>query len=190
MCIRDRTSNDVCAFCGKHHGTPNADGTLEGDLLFPPFRGNDNKPVWVHAQCALFSAEVHGEREGDLYNVLNAIKRGRSLKCAACGERGATVGCGEKRCSKSFHLRCAAAHGLLQGETTFHCRKHASWPDAVQCDRCFKWRAWNRVEIEFRAAYAIDPTLCSMAWRFHAIDATLSPWPRRLDGVEVHLTHC
>ena len=46
------TSNDVCAFCGKHHGTPNADGTLEGDLLFPPFRGNDGKPVWVHAQCA------------------------------------------------------------------------------------------------------------------------------------------
>ena len=24
-----------------------------------------------------------------------------------------------------------------------------------------------------------------MAWRFHAIDATLSPWPRRLDN----LTH-
>jgi hypothetical protein len=140
------TSNDVCAFCGKHHGTPNADGTLEGDLLFPPFRGSDGKPVWVHAQCALFSAEVHGEREGDLYNVLAAVKRGRSLKCAACGERGATVGCGEKRCSKSFHLRCAAAHGLLQGETTFHCRKHASWPDAVQCDRCFKWRAWKTVD--------------------------------------------
>jgi hypothetical protein len=140
------TTKDVCAFCGKHNGTPNADGTLEGDLLFPPFRGSDGKPVWVHAQCALFSAEVHGEREGDLYNVLAAIKRGRSLKCAACGERGATVGCGEKRCSKSFHLRCAAAHGLLQGETTFHCRKHATWPDAVQCDRCFKWRAWKTVD--------------------------------------------
>ena len=28
--------------------------------------------------------------------------------------------------------------------------------------------------------------ICSMAWRFYAIDATLSPWPRRLDGVEAH----
>ena len=28
--------------------------------------------------------------------------------------------------------------------------------------------------------------VCAMAWRFHAIDATLSPWPRRLDG---NLTH-
>ena len=27
--------------------------------------------------------------------------------------------------------------------------------------------------------------VCAMAWRFHAIDATLSPW-RRLDGVEAH----
>jgi hypothetical protein len=26
----------------------------------------------------------------------------------------------------------------------------------------------------------------SGAPRFHAIDATLSPWPRRLDGVEAH----
>ena len=30
--------------------------------------------------------------------------------------------------------------------------------------------------------------VCAMAWRFHAIDATLSPWPRRLDGVEAHIT--
>ena len=28
--------------------------------------------------------------------------------------------------------------------------------------------------------------VCSMAWSFQAIDATLSPRPRRLDGVEVH----
>ena len=47
------------------------------------------------------------------------------------------------------------------------------------------------VEIKFRASHAIDATcfrscVCAMAWRFHAIDATLSPWPRRLDG---NLTH-
>ena len=28
--------------------------------------------------------------------------------------------------------------------------------------------------------------VCSMAWRFHAIDAMLSPWVGLLDGVEVH----
>ena len=44
------------------------------------------------------------------------------------------------------------------------------------------------VEIKFRAPHAIDATcfrscVCAMTWRFHAIDATLSPWPRRLDGI-------
>ena len=39
-------------------------------------------------------------------------------------------------------------------------------------------------EIKFRAPHAIDATcfrscVCAMAWRFHAIDATFSPWPRR-----------
>ena len=47
------------------------------------------------------------------------------------------------------------------------------------------------VEIKFRAPRAIDAM--SSPWSFQAIDATLAPWPRRLDGVEVHkgnLTHC
>ena len=51
------------------------------------------------------------------------------------------------------------------------------------------------MEIKFRAPHAIDATcfrscVCAMAWRFHAIDATLSPRPRRLDGVEAHENHC
>ena len=49
-------------------------------------------------------------------------------------------------------------------------------------DRC--------VEIKLRAHYAIEAMLrncaCSMAWSFHAIDATLSPKLHLLDGVEVH----
>ena len=47
------------------------------------------------------------------------------------------------------------------------------------------------MEIKFRAPHAIDATffrscVYAMAWRLHAIDATLSPWPRRLDGVDAH----
>ena len=47
----------------------------------------------------------------------------------------------------------------------------------------------SRVEIKSRAPHAIDATcfrscICAMAWRFHAIDATLSPYLRQLDGVE------
>ena len=47
------------------------------------------------------------------------------------------------------------------------------------------------VEIKLRAPHAIDATcfrsrVCAMAWRFHAVDATSSPGPRRLDGVGAH----
>ena len=40
---------------------------------------------------------------------------------------------------------------------------------------------WNRISGAPRHRRDVVP---AMAWRFHAIDATLSPWPRRLDGVE------
>jgi tRNA(Arg) A34 adenosine deaminase TadA len=44
------------------------------------------------------------------------------------------------------------------------------------------------VETKFRAPTGIDG-VCSMAWSFQAVDATSSPRSRRLDGVEVNLTH-
>ena len=50
------------------------------------------------------------------------------------------------------------------------------------------------VEIKIRAPPAVGGgasiAASAMAWRFHAIDATLSPWLRRLDGVEVHEGPC
>ena len=36
-----------------------------------------------------------------------------------------------------------------------------------------------------RPAAYFRSCVCAMVWRFHAIEATLSPWPRQLDGVEV-----
>ena len=61
---------DVCAFCGAHHGTPVStdEGTLEGDLLYPPFNAK-GKAVWVHERCAMYSAEVHSV--GDVQAVLH-----------------------------------------------------------------------------------------------------------------------
>ena len=52
------------------------------------------------------------------------------------------------------------------------------------------WQASACVGIKFRAPHAIDARcclrscVCAMAWRFHAIDATVSPSPRRLGGGE------
>ena len=42
----------------------------------------------------------------------------------------------------------------------------------------------RRVDLHAIDAMCFCDCVCAMAWRFHAIDATLSPWPRRLDGVD------
>ncbi|KAH8094384.1 PHD-like zinc-binding domain containing protein [Aureococcus anophagefferens] len=105
--------------------------------------------VWVHERCALYSAEVYGSADDGLHNVLAAVKRGRSLKCVSCKERGATVGCAVATCRKTFHLRCAVAAGELYDPSeavNFLCNKHRKSEEAVQCDRCFKWRAWRKMD--------------------------------------------
>ena len=146
------TAADVCALCNRHEGTPSPDadeGTLEGDLVFPPFAGPKGQAVWVHERCALYSAEVFGSAEDGLHNVLAAVKRGRSLRCVSCKERGATVGCAVATCRKTFHLRCAVAAGELYDPSeavNFLCNKHRKSEEAVQCDRCFKWRAWRKMD--------------------------------------------
>uniref|UniRef100_A0A336LN15 CSON013826 protein n=1 Tax=Culicoides sonorensis TaxID=179676 RepID=A0A336LN15_CULSO len=53
---------------------------------------------WIHANCALYSAEVFEEIDGSLQNVHSAINRGRLIKCSVCGNKGATVGCNVKNC--------------------------------------------------------------------------------------------
>ncbi|KAI8437655.1 hypothetical protein MSG28_011906 [Choristoneura fumiferana] len=62
---------------------------------------------WIHANCALWSAEVFEEIDGSLQNVHSAISRGKMIKCAACEMKGASVGCCAKNCSETYHYACA-----------------------------------------------------------------------------------
>ncbi|XP_061728766.1 histone-lysine N-methyltransferase trithorax [Cydia pomonella] len=62
---------------------------------------------WIHANCALWSAEVFEEIDGSLQNVHSAISRGKMIKCAACEIKGASVGCCAKNCSETYHYACA-----------------------------------------------------------------------------------
>ena len=65
----------------------------------------------VHQQCAIASPEVvlHNEK---WYNVSKAVQRGRRIRCVKCNEKGATVGCMDMRCSKSFHLECTGTNWM------------------------------------------------------------------------------
>lgn len=88
----------ICVLCKTvGDGSP----AMEGRLLY--CGQND----WIHANCALWSAEVFEEIDGSLQNVHSAISRGKMIKCAACEVKGASVGCCAKNCSETYHYACA-----------------------------------------------------------------------------------
>ncbi|XP_026497451.2 histone-lysine N-methyltransferase trithorax [Vanessa tameamea] len=88
ICILCKTTGDGLPF-------------MEGRLLY--CGQND----WIHANCALWSAEVFEEIDGSLQNVHSAISRGKMIKCAECEIKGASVGCCAKNCSETYHYACA-----------------------------------------------------------------------------------
>lgn len=92
------TDTRICVLCKS-----NGDGSppMEGRLLY--CGQND----WIHANCALWSAEVFEEIDGSLQNVHSAISRGKMIKCATCELKGASVGCCAKNCSETYHYACA-----------------------------------------------------------------------------------
>ncbi|CAH8489397.1 unnamed protein product [Schistosoma haematobium] len=71
-----------CLLCGYH-----GDDNIEGRLLYT---GSD---TWVHINCALWCNDVYEEDSGELIGLSDAIRRGRSSKCADCGKYGATLYC-------------------------------------------------------------------------------------------------
>ncbi|CAH0731932.1 unnamed protein product, partial [Brenthis ino] len=88
----------ICVLCKTTgDGLP----SMEGRLLY--CGQND----WIHANCALWSAEVFEEIDGSLQNVHSAISRGKMIKCAECEVKGASVGCCAKNCSETYHYACA-----------------------------------------------------------------------------------
>ncbi|KAK9808673.1 hypothetical protein WJX72_001750 [[Myrmecia] bisecta] len=109
-----------CALChrGVEPGVPNTASVASpgrkgqglGGLVL--LRVSAIQHAWVHDQCAWWSPEVYG-REGKLYGVPEAVRRGRMIKCRVCGQKGATLGCHMRNCRPSFHLPCARENGCL-----------------------------------------------------------------------------
>lgn len=93
----------TCALCPKD---------LECSVLY--FARSEN--IAAHENCLLYSSalvecEDHDphnyDRNFDVETVKKEIFRGRRLKCTFCGKRGATVGCDERACTKTYHFFCA-----------------------------------------------------------------------------------
>ncbi|NXN26343.1 PHF11 protein, partial [Nycticryphes semicollaris] len=93
----------TCAFCPDREA---------GSVMYIA----KEQDIAAHQDCLLFSS---GFVESEDYNpenldirfdvasVLKELKRGKRLVCNFCRKKGATVGCEERACRRSYHYFCA-----------------------------------------------------------------------------------
>ncbi|MEE6472254.1 hypothetical protein FKM82_009547 [Ascaphus truei] len=94
----------TCGFC---HQRENSEGA--GKLCKTP----DDK-ITAHYNCMLYSPRaVTRSRPNtsvlggfDVTSVRKEIERGRRLICYVCKLNGASIGCDEHKCDKSYHYEC------------------------------------------------------------------------------------
>ncbi|NWR51135.1 PHF11 protein, partial [Regulus satrapa] len=93
----------TCAFCAEGEA---------GSVMYIATERN----IAAHQDCLLFSSgfvesEDHNpENLGirfDVSSVLKELRRGKRLVCNFCRKKGATVGCEERACRRSYHFFCA-----------------------------------------------------------------------------------
>lgn len=110
------TDTRMCTLC---KGIGDGLGHMESRLLYC------GQNEWVHANCALWSSEVYEEIDGSLQNVHSALSRGRSIRCAYCKQKGASVGCCSKGCYETYHFACArTAKCYFMHDKTVYCATH------------------------------------------------------------------
>ncbi|NXJ18107.1 PHF11 protein, partial [Dicrurus megarhynchus] len=93
----------TCAFCSEGEA---------GSVMYIA----TERDIAAHQDCLLFSSgfvesEDHNpENLGirfDVASVLKELRRGKRLVCNFCRKKGATVGCEERACRRSYHFYCA-----------------------------------------------------------------------------------
>lgn len=141
-----------CMFC---KGVGDGESNEESRMLYC------GQNVWVHANCAMWSAEVFEEIDGSLQKVHSAISRGRMIKCSECGQKGATVGCNARNCSEQYHYPCARkANCAFMLQKTVFCPRHrldATFNPADE-EHNFEVPRAVYVELDRRKRKGVDPS--------------------------------
>ncbi|XP_042470548.1 BRCA1-associated RING domain protein 1-like isoform X1 [Zingiber officinale] len=67
-----------------------------------------NQPdgIYVHEKCVVWVPQVYFSEE-IVKNFELELKQASKLKCSKCGLKGATLGCYDNNCLKSYHATCA-----------------------------------------------------------------------------------
>ncbi|CAJ0924226.1 17429_t:CDS:10, partial [Entrophospora sp. SA101] len=163
------SSRKICCFCNDDD--PNQLGNFIGPYPFIANiytrHGERQKRFWSHYACAKYSPEVYVTKNNEWYNITIAWKRGRSMKCAKCKERGATIGCFDPKCAKSYHLACTEKPlSHFEMGVIFYCPTHESryaqteyYNEVYRCDVCScelqadKWWTCKPCESKFFTSF-------------------------------------
>ncbi|KAJ1913092.1 hypothetical protein H4219_005352 [Mycoemilia scoparia] len=169
-----------CGFCGEDDlGESNTDGSRNGSgfiseipLLSTQVLSDGvvkHRRFWAHITCALYSPEVvMVEKTNKWYNVAAAMRRGRSLRCVKCHQKGATIGCFDPKCHRSYHISCTEKPlSHFEKGILFWCPQHESkleemnpYTESYTCDKCEhtfvgdeKWRTCNKCQDDYFSAF-------------------------------------
>uniref|UniRef100_A0A8C6S7Y8 PHD-type domain-containing protein n=1 Tax=Neogobius melanostomus TaxID=47308 RepID=A0A8C6S7Y8_9GOBI len=101
---------------------------------------SSKEEVTAHQNCLLYSSGLfcrESPQLDDLFgfsveDVLSERQRGRKLSCKKCNKKGATVGCENGRCQKSYHYPCA----IQAGAHTVEDKENGQF--GIYCLRCKK----------------------------------------------------
>lgn len=124
----------VCNFCHRNE---------DNELQFGKFYAQEG--IAAHYYCLLFSSGLEqkgSDEEGIMgflkQDVLKEVRRGTKLACSKCRSNGATVGCCNKACKKTYHFPCGADSRMLNqyfGTFNSFCIKHQPLQNVtVTCD--------------------------------------------------------
>ncbi|XP_017670478.1 PREDICTED: histone-lysine N-methyltransferase SETDB2-like [Lepidothrix coronata] len=116
----------TCAFCSEG---------AAGSVMYVAKESD----IAAHQDCLLFSSgfveseEYNAENldiRFDVASVLKELRRGKRLVCNFCRKKGATVGCEERTCRRSYHYYCALCDDAaietdqVKGVYRVFCPKH------------------------------------------------------------------
>ena len=155
LCLYRHMNPKAPLFCALCRGGP--ESLVEGQLL--AFK-RGSRSVCVHNNCAEASAEVE-VADGKWQHVVKAVNRGLQIECFFCEQTGATIGCQEPQCNRSFHFACASRTGWDFGALgkEFLCENHRDKASLGTADGSFQHDLFARSNGEFHEDESVQSNL-------------------------------
>ncbi|XP_027214467.2 uncharacterized protein [Penaeus vannamei] len=132
-----------CCFCGRGD---------ENEVEFGKIYTIDD--VSVHYYCLLFSSGLAQNGEDDegvlgflAEDIVKEVQRGRKLSCCYCLRKGATIGCYNKKCRRTYHYPCGIKQNALckfSNDFRSYCSHHREYQkgfgsgEELECPICME----------------------------------------------------